>query len=489
MQRVQLDLKAPAGRDAFLRLAGDGRRGDRELPARRRRPPRHRLRRRARGEPAASSTARRSGYGQTGPRVAVGRPRPQLPRASAATSTAPAAAPTAGPPLPGATIADSAGGGMQAVMAILAALVRARRDRRGRRTSTSSVADGVLVAHVALRRRVPRHRRRCPGRGHDLLTGRYACYDVYRGARRRVARGRRDRAALLRQPLPRCSAASSGSAHQTDDAVQDADPRRLRAPRSPTRDRDEWVAELGAGRHLRRRRSRPCPSWSTTRSSPRADVVRRRATHADARRRSARSARCSPAPSRGQPAPARARRDRSPTPTSCSRAAGYRRRRASRRCASEGVDRVSETDRDVDLPAEVAALIGAGAVRGGRASSPSSAATSGRRCASVENGNPLFWDDDGGRARSPAARSRRRRCSRSGSARTTGRRAAPSSALPLQVHFDLKETLRPARGGDDRQHDHLPRAGAARRPARAPARSCARSASRRPPSSAPAASG
>ena len=48
MQRVLLDLKADAGRDAFLRLARARRRRDRELPARRGRPARHRLRRGAR---------------------------------------------------------------------------------------------------------------------------------------------------------------------------------------------------------------------------------------------------------------------------------------------------------------------------------------------------------------------------------------------------------------------------------------------------------
>ena len=40
---------------------------------------------------------------------------------------------------------------------------------------------------------------------------------------------------------------------------------------------------------------------------------------------------------------------------------------------------------------------------------------------------------------SPAVRSRRRRCSRRGSAPTTGRPGAPSEKLPLQIHFDLKE--------------------------------------------------
>ena len=50
-----------------------------------------------------------------------------------------------GPALPGATIADAAGGGMHAAIAILAALLRARRTGARAPTSTSSVAEGVLA--------------------------------------------------------------------------------------------------------------------------------------------------------------------------------------------------------------------------------------------------------------------------------------------------------------------------------------------------------
>ena len=95
-------------------------------------------------------------------------------------------------------------------------------------------------------------------------------------------------------------------------------------------------------------------------------------------------------------------------------------------------------------------------------------------CSSVENGNPLFWDPTPWPTRSPAGRSRRRRCSRSGSARTTGRPAAPRAALPLQVHFDLKELFglpeavmtdntivfhEPVRPGDILQHPPDPAVG------------------------------
>ena len=55
---------------------------------------------------------------------------------SAATSTAPAATADGGPALPGATVGDAAGGGMQAVIAILAALVHRAATGEGA-TSTS----------------------------------------------------------------------------------------------------------------------------------------------------------------------------------------------------------------------------------------------------------------------------------------------------------------------------------------------------------------
>ena len=60
-------------------------------------------------------------------------------------------------------------------------------------------------------------------------------------------------------------------------------------------------------------------------------------------------------------------------------------------------------------------------------------------CASVENGNPLFWDDEVADGAHRRARSPRRPWSRSGSAPTTGRPGRTEQALPLQVHFDLKE--------------------------------------------------
>ena len=83
-----------------------------------------------------------------------------------------------GPPLPGATIADSAAGGMQAVIAILAALMQ-RADTGHGAYLDVSVAEGVLsLMSLAIDQHLATGER--PGPGHDVLSGRYACYDTYR---------------------------------------------------------------------------------------------------------------------------------------------------------------------------------------------------------------------------------------------------------------------------------------------------------------------
>lgn len=145
-----------------------------------------------------------------------------------------------GPPIPGATVADSAAGGMHAGMAILAALVRRARTGEGAFLDVS-VADGV-VALMALA--VDEHLATgaAPGPGHDVLTGRYACYDAYR------ARDGKWLTVAAIEPvfwrnLCELLGLEQWRDHQTDDAVQDdirADLRRVFA----TRDRDDWVELL-----------------------------------------------------------------------------------------------------------------------------------------------------------------------------------------------------------------------------------------------------
>jgi len=151
---------------------------------------------------------------------------------------------TSGPAngVPGLTLADSAGGGMHAVMSILAALVQRASTNEGAYLDVS-VADGML-ALMALNVDEYLAVGIEPGPGHGLLTGRFACYATYE-----CSDGKWLTVAAIE---PRfwenvCTALDLEKwiPHQTDDAVQD-DVRADMAATFRTKTRDEWVAEMGA---------------------------------------------------------------------------------------------------------------------------------------------------------------------------------------------------------------------------------------------------
>jgi len=144
------------------------------------------------------------------------------------------------PPVPGATVADSAGGGLHAVTAILAALVA--RDRTGEGAYLDvSVADGML-ALMALQ--VDEHLATgsAPTPGTAPLGGRYACYDTYAtadGGWLAVAAIE----ARFWANLCRLLGLEQWIGKQYDDAAQDA----IRADITAVlaaKPRDEWVALL-----------------------------------------------------------------------------------------------------------------------------------------------------------------------------------------------------------------------------------------------------
>jgi alpha-methylacyl-CoA racemase len=238
MQRIRIDLKAAAGREAFLRLVsgsdvvlesfrpGVMQRLGVGFEALRARNPRIVL----------CST---SGYGQSGPYAQwAGHDLNYLAVGGFLDCSTPRA--DGGPPLPGATLADIAAGGMQAAIAILAALLRRERSGEGEWLDVS-VADGVLFTtslwidqYLATGER--------PGPGHDVLTGRYAWYDCYP-----TRDGGWLAVAAIEAPffanLCKALGLERWIGRQEDDAVQDAmraDFRRVFA----TRDRDAWVREL-----------------------------------------------------------------------------------------------------------------------------------------------------------------------------------------------------------------------------------------------------
>jgi len=239
-KRVLIDLKAPEGKDAFLRLAtsadviiesfrpgvvarlGIGYDDVRALNPR----------------IVYCST---SGYGQTGPYAKwAGHDINYLGLGGYLACSGRRA--DGGPPLPGATVADSAAGGMHAAMAILAAL-------HGRHTTSEgayldvAVADGVLSLmslhideHLATGAE--------PGPGTNILTGRYACYDTYQaGDDKWLAVGAIEPAFFANL----CTALGLEALipHQLDDARQ-TEIRTAFQQAFRTRDRDAWIAELAS---------------------------------------------------------------------------------------------------------------------------------------------------------------------------------------------------------------------------------------------------
>jgi alpha-methylacyl-CoA racemase len=182
-----------------------------------------------------------TGYGQDGPRSAwAGHDINYLAVGGYLASTEPAA--DGGPPVSGATVADAAGGGMQAALAVMAALIGRGVDGPGVHLDVS-IADGVLwLTSLAVDEYLATG---APvGFGHNIITGRYACYDTYRcGDGRWLAVGAIE--AKFFANLCRLLGCPQWAASQHDDSAQDA----VRADFAAvfaTRDRDAWVEALAA---------------------------------------------------------------------------------------------------------------------------------------------------------------------------------------------------------------------------------------------------
>jgi alpha-methylacyl-CoA racemase len=239
-RRVRIDLKSEAGREAFLRLAATA-----DVVIESFRP----------GVAdrlgigyddvkcvnASIVYCSTSGYGQTGERaqwaghdlnyLAVGG---YLAGAEASNDGK--------PPIPGATIADGAGGGMQAVIAILAALVARASNGEGRYLDVA-VADGVLaLMSLQIDDVLATGADQPPGTA--PLSGRYACYDTYR-----TADGRWIAVAAIETKFWANLCTLIGRADlvdkQYDEGAQD-DLRAALAEVFVTKSRDEWIDLLAA---------------------------------------------------------------------------------------------------------------------------------------------------------------------------------------------------------------------------------------------------
>jgi len=238
MKRVQIDLKAPAGRDAFLRLAAAA-----DVVIESYRP--GVVDRLGIGYEAVRAVNERivycstTGYGQDGPAAAwAGHDINYLAMGGFLACSEPRS--DGGPPIPGATVADSAGGGMHAVLAILAALVRRSISGAGQYLDVSA-AEGVLSL-MALSIDQYLATGEVAGPRQTLLTGRYAFYDLYRA--------RDDKWLSIGAIEPRfyanlCKALGLEryADEQMNDALQD-EIRAAFASAFATRDRDDWVNEL-----------------------------------------------------------------------------------------------------------------------------------------------------------------------------------------------------------------------------------------------------
>lgn len=238
MQRALLDMKSSDGREAFLRLVEQA-----DVLIESFRP--GVVDRLGIGWEATAARNPRlvycstSGFGQTGPRSQwAGHDLNYLAVGGFLHCTGRGA--DGQPPVPGLTLADSAGGGMHAVMAILAALVRRATTGVGAFLDVS-IADGVLgLMALAVDEHLATGEEPAPR--HGLLTGRYACYDTY------PTRDGRWLTVAAIEPrfwvnLCELVGLPQWSDHQEDYAVQDQIRAELRDV-FLTRDLDEWIAEL-----------------------------------------------------------------------------------------------------------------------------------------------------------------------------------------------------------------------------------------------------
>jgi alpha-methylacyl-CoA racemase len=144
------------------------------------------------------------------------------------------------PPLPGATVADAAAGGMQAARAITAALAGRATSGQGAYLDVS-VAEGVLWLMS-----LPIDEQLAVGGdirpGHDILSGRYACYATYRTADDKwVAVGAIE--AKFFANLCQVLGCPELAGDQLEDTAQAA-VRAAFAAAFATRARDEWVEAL-----------------------------------------------------------------------------------------------------------------------------------------------------------------------------------------------------------------------------------------------------
>ncbi len=145
-----------------------------------------------------------------------------------------------GPPIPGATVADSAGGGMHAVLAILAALVKRSLSGTGAYLDVAA-AEGVLsLMSLSIDQYLAAGE--VAGPGQTLLTGKFAFYDTYETKDGKWLSVGAIEPHFYAELCKRLGLAEYVE-HQMDEGKQD-EIRAAFGAAFKRRDRDDWVAEL-----------------------------------------------------------------------------------------------------------------------------------------------------------------------------------------------------------------------------------------------------
>lgn len=147
---------------------------------------------------------------------------------------------TGAPAIPGATVADSAGGGMHAVIAILAALLKRTETGQGQFLDVSATEGVLSLMSLPLDEYLATGTE--PTAGSSLLTGRFACYGLYAASDGGwLAVGAIESQFFAN--LCRALDCEQWAAHQYDEDRQD-EVRHALATAFAKRAREEWVAEL-----------------------------------------------------------------------------------------------------------------------------------------------------------------------------------------------------------------------------------------------------
>ena len=238
IERMQIDLKAPEGKQAFLKIAASA-----DVVMESYRP--GVVARLGIGFDDVRAVSPRivycstTGYGQDGPASDwAGHDLNYLGVAGYLACSEPRS--DGGPPIPWATVADSAGGGMHAVVSILAALVRRSMGGEAQFLDVAA-AEGVLsLMSLSIDQYLASGE--VAGPRQVLLTGRYAFYDVYP-----CRDGKWVTVGAIEPHFYRNLCGLLGldqfAEFQMDDSRQE-EIRQAFRDAFLTRDRDDWVAEL-----------------------------------------------------------------------------------------------------------------------------------------------------------------------------------------------------------------------------------------------------